>query len=47
MEDKNINDIVKEVTDTVTEDFVSRLSDEQLDELSKLVAEIKEKLQNM
>lgn len=46
MEDKNIHDVVNEIKDTLSEDFVKNLSDEQLDEITKLINEIKEKLQD-
>lgn len=46
MDDKNIHDVVKEINSTITEDFIKNLSDDQLDEISKLINEIKEKLQD-
>lgn len=46
MDDKNIHEVVNEIKDTVSEDFVKKLSDDQLNELTRLINEIKEKLQD-
>lgn len=46
MDDKNIHNVVNEIKDTFSEDFVKNLSDEQLNEITKLINEIKEKLQD-
>ena len=46
MDDKNIHDVVSEIKDTLSEDFVKNLSDEQLNEITTLINEIKEKLQD-
>lgn len=44
MIEKNIKNTVNKINETLTEDYIKNLSDEQLDELTELIKEIHEKL---
>ncbi len=45
MGEKNIHETIDEIKNTITEDYLKNLSDEQLSEITRLIDEINKKLE--